>query len=529
MKFCPKCGAAVKEEAKFCQSCGHALKYKASDEVKADAPKAVDETEINEPKTLDEAQANEPEVDTSKNLHETKINESETSYETKIDEHENSDKTEETYTSNYNEEDTKPDFKQNPKTKSYNKILIAGIIVICIIIGAFVCVGKIISDPTKVVASFQNAAAKNDADALSKTLYTSDERMNLTSKDVAPLLQSFKTTPSEFSDIISSLNTQAESIKNGGSENQTSNLYVTKVGSTLLFFPKYRIGIKPTYITITSNIEGADILVNGKEIAKTDSKSFSKQVGPYIPGTYSIVAKASGNFGDMHNETKVDFLNSKNQSDTVSALKGIYLQVSSNYSNNEVYINGKDTGKSINSGDTIGPVAVGSNIYAMVDYNGTKIKSSYDNVSDSDDTINFDYSKQEDTVQQQKNDIGNMITGYGYALANALSYGNSTSLASYMYPGSKLYNQQMANVKSYSTSKNGFYEQYDSAVVNSYTMNPDGKSGTVDSTEVYDINENANDYTSQTKTRTFENIYKFQYNDTTQSYQLTERTSAVEK
>lgn len=87
----------------------------------------------------------------------------------------------------------------------------------------------------------------------------------------------------------------------------------------------------------------------------------------------------------------------------------------------------------------------------------------------------------------------------------------------------------MNNINSYYKNNTNFYERYDSAVVNSYKMDPDGKSGTVDATEVYDINEHYNDFDSQFSTKTFENVYKFKYNDTAQAYQLTERVSAVEK
>lgn len=476
MNFCPKCGTTIKEGAKFCRNCGHAL-----------ASKSNDVMEINETKDLED------------------VTESFTEK------------------SPYIKSILREKFLKN----AHSKVLIAGIIIIFILIGAFVYVGKIITDPKGAVVAFQNAATKNDASSLSKILYSSDERINLTSPNVAPLLQSFKTTPSEFSDVITNLNTQAINLKNGGTENQTSNLYITKVGTTWIFFPKYEIAVKPTFLTVTSDVQGADILVNGKEIAKTDSNNFSKQLGPYIPGTYTVVGKAKGDFGDIHNETKIDFLNSNNQSNTVDALNGIYLQVSSNYDKNEVYINGKDTGKSVNSGDTVGPVASGSNVYAIASYNGSQIKSSYSNISDENKTIYFDYSKQQNASDQQKSDINNMVTGYSYALASALSSGNTTSLQQYMYPGSDLFNKQLSNVKS---EYNGnFYEQYDSAVVNSFTMAQDGKSGTVDTTEVFDINENVKDYNSRAQTKIYENVYKFQYNNTTQSFQLSERVSAVEK
>lgn len=508
MKFCPKCGVTVKEEAKFCHNCGCTLTSKLNNVIKINkAKKLQDEESQDEAYTLS-----------------YKSQDIKSALQQKVQTNNSSNSS-----NNSNNNSNSNSNSNSNNSNNSSRILIAGIIIVCVIVGVFVYVGKTISDPKREVTSFQNAVSKNDAAALSKMLYTSDERMKLTSDSVGPILQSFKTTPSDFSDVINNLSNQAINLKDGGTENQTSNLYITKVGSTLLFFPKYKIAVKPTYFTITSDVEGADILINGKQIAKTDSKNFSKQIGPYIPGTYTIIGKASGDFGDIHNQTKVDSLSTKDQSNTVDALKGLYIHVSSDYNNNKVYINGKDTGKSVNSGDIIGPIASGSNIYAITGYNGTQIKSSYSNLSDGAKTVYFDYSTQEDTVEQQKSDISNMVTGYSYALASALTNGDTKSLQAYMYPGSKLYNQQMDNVKNYYKDNNSFNEQYDSAVVNSYKMDEDSKSGTVNTTEVYDINEHADDPNSEAQTKTYENVYKFQYNDTTHSLQLSERISAIEK
>lgn len=476
MKFCPKCGAGVKGEAEFCHNCGYNLKAKSSN------------------------------------------NESNTAEDDKFEDSEN--KEEEVHEFKYK--------LGNIKSVLKNKILI-GIIIACVFVIIFICIGKTITSPEKTVVSFQSAVDKSDTGALTKILYTTDERLDLKSDNVKPVLESFKNAPSELSSTISNLNNQAVNLKNGGVEDQNSNLYIKKVGRTLIFFPKYKIAFKPIFLTLTSNVKGADILVNGNKVAKADSENFSKQVGPYIPGMYNVEGKAYGDFGEMDNKTKVNFISDKKQSQTVEALKGIYLKVDSNYADNEVYINGKDTGKSVNSEDTIGPVASGASVYAIINYNGEKVKSSSLNLSDSDSTIDFDYSKQGETPEQQQSDINNMIMGYTSTLADALTSGNANQLQSYMYPGSKIDKQQMDNINSYYKGNNNFYEKYDSAVVNSCKMDSDGKSGTVDVTEVYDINENYGGLDSQTKTRNFENIYKFKYNNTTQSYQLTERTSAVEK
>lgn len=510
MNFCSKCGAPLKQGAKFCHKCGYRFTQEPNDNsnnnetsnvISSEGNNNLNETSINKSQII-----NPSDIDTDEIQTEIEINDVESVDLPKVNEAENS--TEKTYISKRN-------------------IVLSVVIICCIIgIGVFIFIGNIISNPQNLVKEFQTAVNKNDTKSLGSILYTSDERLNLDSNGIQPLLQSFKSTPSELTDTVNKLNTQAVSLKNGGIINDTSNLYITKTGNLLIFFPKYKIALKPIYLTITSNIKDADILVNGKNIAKTDSNNFSKQLGPYIPGLYNITGKAAGDFGEMQNETKVDYLNNSTKSNNINILQGAYLQVNSNYNNNEIYVNNADTKKSVNTGDTIGPIAVGAKVYAITTNNGTKIKSSYSTISEEDKTIDLDYSQQEETIEQQKSDINNMITGYSGALANALGSKNSKALQAYMYPGSKLFNQQVANVNSYPYT---FYEVFDSAVVDSYTMNPDGKSGTVTATEVFDINENTSDPNSRTKTRTFQNVYKFQFNETTQSFQLTERTNAVEK
>lgn len=420
------------------------------------------------------------------------------------------------------------DFMRNDLNSTTRKMFIGGIGILIFII-VFLVVGSTISSPKRAVITFENAANKNDAKKLCKILYSSDERLKLTPDDTEPLLQAFKTEPSEFTEVINDLNNQVSNIKSNKNGDNTSNLYVAKVGRTLLIFPKYKIVVKPVFLTITSSVKGSDILINDKKIAKVDNKNFSKQLGPFIPGIYDVEGKANGDFGEMDNKVKVDFIEDKKESEAVNALKGLYLQAISDYSNNEVYINGKDTGKSINSGDKIGPVASGAKVYAVIDYNGKKVKSAVSTLSDNSSTINFDYSKQGQNSEQQKNDINNMVTGYAASLADALTSGNTSQLVNYMYPGSKIYSDQMYNVNTYYRGNNNFYEKYDSAVVNSCKMDPDGKSGTINTTEVFDINEHNNEFGSRLSTRTFENVYKFKYNDTAKAYQLIERTSAVEK
>lgn len=472
MKFCYKCGASITEGTKFCPKCGLKL-----------------DTELDDNKDNTSDTSNTDSEDSS---------------------------------------DTNNSIELKNNSFIFNHKIIISVIVACVIIGTaiFIFIGNILSDPTNVITSFESAVNKNDTSSLSKILYCSDERVNLDANSIKPLLQDFNTTPSELSDIINTLSSQALAIKSGHTPSETNNIYIINEGKTLLFFPKYKIAVTPTYLTITSDVKGVNVAVNGKKAITLDSNNSSEQLGPYIPGMYNVIGNVNGDFGNMHNQVKVDTLKSNKKINNVDILEGTYLLVSSTYNTNEIYVNGKDIGKSASNGDTIGPIQVGATVYATTNYDGKQIKSSYSTISSHNKTIDFDYTSEQDSVQRQQTDISDMISNYCSALTGAINSKDASSLTAYLYPGSDFYTQQTSNIQSYPS---GFYEQYDSSVVNSYTMDPDGESGTVNTTEVYDINEDNNDSNSQTKTETYDNVYKFKYNTSTQSFQLSERTSAVQK
>ena len=54
----------------------------------------------------------------------------------------------------------------------------------------------------------------------------------------------------------------------GASDNQ----YVKKVGQKFLIFPNYRIALKPLNLTIKTNVNKVDILLNKKKVAVSDSE-----------------------------------------------------------------------------------------------------------------------------------------------------------------------------------------------------------------------------------------------------------------
>ena len=78
--------------------------------------------------------------------------------------------------------------------------------------------------------------------------------------------------------------------------NSSDNSYVKKVGRKFLFFPDYRVALKPMSLTIKTNVNQVDVLLNKKKIAISDSEDYSFTLGrlPIADYTASILGSYNG-------------------------------------------------------------------------------------------------------------------------------------------------------------------------------------------------------------------------------------------
>ena len=88
-------------------------------------------------------------------------------------------------------------------------------------------------------------------------------------------------------------NQLSQDLQDAGSSN---NQYVKKVGQKFLIFPNYRIALKPLNLTIKTNVNKVDILLNKKKVAVSDSEDYSVTLErlPIADYTASIFGKYNG-------------------------------------------------------------------------------------------------------------------------------------------------------------------------------------------------------------------------------------------
>jgi len=474
MKFCTECGNEVKEEQTFCTSCGNNLKNESTN--KTQPVKAI-------------------------NLNK----ESKLAQET-----------------NSTEESITPSIKLTKKSK----IVIAVVIVFIVAIVAIIQVGNYLSDPKKLETRFQNDVVTNNTSDLASILYCNDSRLTVDSKSIAPLLDYFKNNPSYYDEVIQNLNNDVPSPKDISKLNIASSntLTLTNVGKKFLVFPNYKINIKPSFLNITTTVKDVTFSLNDTQIGKSDTDKFTKEFGPYIPGTYSILANYKGKYVTLSKPYPINLVDTTGGIAKISVFDDMnYINITSDYPDAEIFVNGKDANVKVKDATNFGPVDGSSKIYATNVIDGKKLRSEeYSATSAADINISFqdsinainDAQAQLSEVQSQ---LDTLLINYASALTDAINTNNFSLIDPYLTYGSELYKQQKSAVPN--SYVEGNMESYLSANVTNYNISDDSQSGSIATSETY--NFLTKDGVSSNKT--YNHVYRFQYNTATSSYQFTQR------
>lgn len=397
--------------------------------------------------------------------------------------------------------------------------ILAVTIVTVLLIGIFI-VGNSLSKPSKVVSKFQKAVASGNKADLSDVLYCDDNRMKISEKTISPLLNYFKENPSYLNTVVSNLNNEAARAEQSSAlaeisgKNNQGILTLRYTGKKFLFFPSYKIVIQPAFIDVKAEIKGVTFSLNGTEMGKSDVDKYNKEFGPYIPGKYNLSANYKGKYVTLSEPQDVDLISASNCKANVDVLTNLnYIKVGSEYPDAEIFVNGKDAGIKAVDADNFGPLNSSTKVYAVYTKDGKTLKSSEYTVSEGDTDIYLSFTEAENQIKNTENQIHDLIYWYTNYFTEAVNNNDFASVEGYIYPGSKLYDEQKSYIST--TYNQGIKETIMSFNVISCNLNDDNKSGTVTTEEVYNIDNKDNN-----SVKTFKYKYTFKYNEEKGMYQL---------
>lgn len=173
--------------------------------------------------------------------------------------------------------------------------------------------------------------------------------------ELKPLIHYYLLNNKDVEQVISNLK------KNNNSGNLTIESEKSLLGEN------YYLNLSTISINITSDIKEAIIYINGREVNKEELVSL-------IPGTYEVAYKLKTDYGDVEESKEMDILSSGDVKIEVAAE---YITLYSNFSDAKVYINEKDTKKTVSEIKKYGPIPNNKDItiYIAKDFPWGVIKS----------------------------------------------------------------------------------------------------------------------------------------------------------
>ncbi|SDK13862.1 zinc ribbon domain-containing protein [Sediminibacillus albus] len=270
---------------------------------------------------------------------------------------------------------------KTPWTKKQKRLGI-GTIAIIILLSIGYQIGASLTSEKRLVQNFSEALEEGDAGEITKLLSKGEKNLDVNEQNVNRMIEFLENNPSYYDYVMDTLLSQTE--KSSDSVQANTDDYpavfsVAKTGKTGLIFDRYEISVLPFYLNIHTNYAGTKILVDGEEVAISDSGDFSIEHGPLMPGTYPVKAVYQDDYTTLETSRTVDLADPNS---TVSSLD-LYLEgesVSFHAENMDIaqkatlFINGKKAGQ---LEESFGPVSMDGSqkAYAELEFPWGTIKT----------------------------------------------------------------------------------------------------------------------------------------------------------
>src|SRR5699024_818877 len=112
-----------------------------------------------------------------------------------------------------------------------------------------------------------------------------DSKMEITDEGIEGFIALYEAKPSELKDLVRNLRREA---KGRDALDPVHPVNIEKDGKKWLIYDDYKLVISPVYFSVDTNYEGTKILVGDEEVITADSDYFDAEIGPFMPGEYTI-------------------------------------------------------------------------------------------------------------------------------------------------------------------------------------------------------------------------------------------------
>ncbi|MBU3130442.1 TcaA second domain-containing protein [Clostridium tagluense] len=316
---------------------------------------------------------------------------------------------------NYCEEGKKP-FKRK------KIILICVVLFIVSSIISLYVAGKYMSPPSKTIAEFETAIKKEDTQKLSELIFCEDASFKMDKEAFKPLIKFFKNDTKALTQIKSVMLKQGED-SNTELKDMISLIYK---GKKYLFFPQYKIAIKPSLLEVEVLSNDLTIKLNDENLfVSSDNKRSEKKY--LLPGLYTLHVLINGNETPI--SSTISLFKSEHK-EIINAVKSVTIQSrNEEYNEAKIFVNDKPIGHTISDfyrNDSLKTTLIkGSKVYAKMD---NEDKSETYTFNGDESSIILDFSKVAEIKQIDANvklKVNELFLGSSYGQGYFLVYPDS--------------------------------------------------------------------------------------------------------
>lgn len=254
--------------------------------------------------------------------------------------------------------------------------------------------------PERTVQTFREAVEARDLDKLAAVLKPELTEMTLTRQEIERMVNYLHEHEDKLAQVLESLDKQA-----ADGEEEAGPLTLVEDGRRLLMFSRYAIEVSPYYVTIHTNMEQTELVLDGKRQGTADREDYTAEWGPLWPGEYELAAIYNGEFAKLEKVHTVELF-SETYVEVRLTIDAGYLAVETAFEDAELYVNGEATGKAIADLEgAIGPFAFDgqSVLHAEIEFPWGRYKSEEIvlNSEHKDSTVTFAFAEAQSDVREQ--------------------------------------------------------------------------------------------------------------------------------
>lgn len=331
------------------------------------------------------------------------------------------------------------------------------------------------SKPVKAVEKFEQAINEKDTKKLTAMMNDGQDHYEVSEKEAKSYLD-YLTKENDFAEIANELRTQAEALETAGNvgpvEDRNGNHIadIKKAGKKFFFYNQYKLAFYPVQLKVGSNLEGAEIWLDGKKITKLNNANSLENFAFLFPGDHEVEGKYNGEYGVLETKVNLDFNESFENILEISAeFDNTKVVVYSNDDNAILFVNGKSTGKEIGNIESFGPVPTDGSmsLHAERSVDGKTVKTEPYKITDNS-TVELLFEIEETVANANlpeylkgigEDDIARFMDSYFSNMVAAINSRDASSYESIFDPEGKALNE----FKSYlanTVEKKGITEEY---------------------------------------------------------------------